>query len=123
MDAVEYLKAKARMTEKGASYACNIFCENCPIGIENNRTDMNCKRFEAYYPERAVEIVEKWAAEHPKKTRQSEFLKTFPNAVMSEGVVGISPCAIDVSYGAQQDCTQHCRDCQIEYWLAEVDND
>ena len=51
MDAVEYLKAKARMTEKGASYACNIFCENCPIGIENNRTDMNCKRFEAYYPE------------------------------------------------------------------------
>ena len=108
MDAVEYLKAKARMTKRGDGAVCNISCKDCPIGIDNNGVETNCRKLESYYP---------------KKTRQSEFLKTFPNAVMSEGVVGISPCAIDVSYGTQQDCTQHCRDCQIEYWLAEVDND
>ena len=123
MDAVEYLKAKARMTKRGDGAVCNISCKDCPIGIDNNGVETNCRKLESYYPEKAVEIIEQWAAEHPKKTRQSEFLKTFPNAVMSEGVVGISPCAIDVSYGTQQDCTQHCRDCQIEYWLADVDND
>ena len=121
MDAVEYLKAKARMTKRGDGAVCNISCKDCPIGIDNNGVETNCRKLESYYPEKAVVIIEQWAAEHPKKTRQSEFLKTFPNAVMSEGVVGISPCAIDVSYGAQQDCTQHCRDCQIEYWLAEVE--
>lgn len=118
MDAVEYLKAKARMTEKGASYACNIFCENCPIGIENNRTDMNCKRFEAYYPERAVEIVEKWAAEHPKKTRQSEFLKMFPNATPFH----IDPCNVDADMAIDSKCRRKsCIECREEYWSEEVE--
>lgn len=123
MDAVEYLKAKARMTEKGASYACNIFCENCPIGIENNRTDMNCKRFEAYYPERAVEIVEKWTNEHPVKTRQSEFLKMFPRVITDdEGVIYMDPCDVDTSYENENGCGNiACCDCKKEYWLTEVE--
>ncbi len=129
MDAVEYLKAKARMTEKGASYACNIFCENCPIGIENNRTDMNCKRFEAYYPERAVEIVEKWAAEHPKKTRQSEFLKMFPRVPMKNGLLLTNPCWVDStvkclkqkSDGVYEDAPEKCVECRRKYWLVEVE--
>ena len=115
MDAVEYLKVKTRMCDSLKE------CGDCPLDKINNTDNINC--FDRHYEKEAVAIVEKWSVEHPKKTRQSEFLKTFPNAVMSEGVVGISPCAIDVSYGTQQDCTQHCRDCQIEYWLAEVDND
>ena len=121
MDAVEYLKEKNRICRKYGEFPGDCF--ECPIGNDSGGCQAGVFENQKVTEEMLVQIVERWAAEHPKKTRQSEFLKMFPNAVMSEGVVGISPCAIDVSYGTQQDCTQHCRDCQIEYWLAEVDND
>lgn len=45
----------------------------------NNTDNINC--FDRHYEEEAVAIVEKWSAEHPKKTRQSEFLKIFPTVI------------------------------------------
>lgn len=79
------------------------------------------------YPERfekTYNIVEKWSDTHPVKTRQSEFLKMFPNAVIDEddGILCIRPCDIDERIG----CTngKGCDDCYRKYWLAEVtDND
>ena len=42
--------------------------------------------------EEAVDAVERWANEHPVKTRQSELLKLFPNAKSDEtGVSYICP--------------------------------
>lgn len=74
--------------------------------------------------EEMISKVEQWAKDHPVKTRQSEFLKQFPNAVVDEddGILGINPCAIDESIG----CTdgKGCDGCRRKYWLAEVtDND
>ena len=67
MDAVKFLKEKARMTNE-----CNILCDDCPVHAY-------CNHSEGKNAERMVAIVEKWAEEHPVKTRQSEFLKMFPN--------------------------------------------
>lgn len=74
--------------------------------------------------EETVLILEQWAKDHPIKTRQSELLKLFPNAVIDEddGILGIKPCYIDESIG----CTDEkgCDGCRRKYWLAEVpDND
>lgn len=74
--------------------------------------------------EETISKVEQWAKDHPVKTRQSEFLKMFPNAVIDEddGILGIKPCYIDESIG----CTDEkgCDGCRRKYWLAEVtDND
>lgn len=65
MKAVDYLKAKRRMTGN-----CHILCRDCPLD--------NCNELEADYPEQAVEIVEKWAKEHPVKTYLSILLEKFP---------------------------------------------
>ena len=58
----------------------------------------------------------------PKKTRQSEFLKMYPNARLnSKGVLDIQPCNIDTSYSTDH-CYFACGDeCQNAYWSQEVE--
>lgn len=120
MDAIRYLKEKARMTER-----CAISCLGCLLSTSNNKKGRHCKHFELNYPEEAVAIIEKWAAEHPVKTRQDEFLKMFPNAEMEGGVVKIDPCTIDRDNALYGDtvCNKYdvCNECRRDYWLAEVD--
>ena len=73
------------------------------------------------YTEKSVQIVEQWAKEHPIKTRQSEFLRMFPNAMINEsdGVLCITPCKIEgKSIGCQNG--KSCGECRREYWLTEV---
>lgn len=124
MDAVKYLKEAKRM--------CDVIgdCRKCPInGLVNGLVAViPCKlvedNLELANPEKAVEIVEKWAAEHPKETRQSEFLKMFPRAPlnpMNDMTIGIDPCDVDAKYKPHKGCDETlCSDCQREYWLAEV---
>lgn len=52
-----------------------------------------------------------------KKTRQSEFLKMFPNAGLKEGVMDICPLILDKSAKCFK---ANCRVCQKDFWLAEV---
>ena len=100
MDVVEYLKVKTRMCDSLKE------CGDCPLDKINNTDNINC--FDRHYEEEAVAIVEKWSAEHPKKTRQSEFLKMFPRVRTSDdGVIYMDPCDVDTSYENE----------------AEVDND
>ena len=72
MDALEYLKVKARMTNN-----CDT-CRNCPL--DNVENMMSCVVLESDCPEQAVEIVEKWVKENPVKTYLSVLLEKFPNA-------------------------------------------
>lgn len=52
-----------------------------------------------------------------KKTRQSEFLKIFPDALEEEGVMNICPLILDKS----AKCFKvNCKVCQKDFWLAEV---
>lgn len=112
MDAINFLKEKKRMC------ALNVGCLNCPIGILNNKFGEPCRDFEKNHPEDAVAIIEKWSAEHPKKTRQSELLKAFPNAEIENGVAVACPKSLDKNVNCEP---LNCDECTRKYWLEEVE--
>ena len=119
MDAVEYLKEAKRMCDTVGD------CRECPLNSSN--TVIPCKlvrdNWELTNPEKIVAIVEKWALEHPKKTRQSEFLNMIPRVITDdEGVIYMDPCDVDTSYENENGCGNiACCDCKKEYWLTEVE--
>jgi hypothetical protein len=71
--------------------------------------------------EETISKVEQWAKDHPAKTRQSEFLKLFPNAAINEddGALNIRPCHVDddIECGIAR---KSCDDCRREYWLTLI---
>ena len=114
MDAVEFLEEQYRMCE-----ALNSHCEECGLSYTNNKTDHVCGDFIKRHPEEAVAIVEKWAKEHPRKTRQSEFLKMFPRAKRGEdGLIVFCPKDFDSKIECGHD---PCGECRKKYWLEEVE--
>lgn len=69
----------------------------------------------------AVKFVEQWCAEHPVKTRQSEFLKLFPNAQTDSGC--LNACPMDVFGNMGIDCNKRtCFECKKAFWLQEVED-
>ena len=124
MDAVEFFKTVNRLCK-------NRSCAGCPICKKGMIKDMCMVRRTVMLGDASVESieemiskVEQWAKDHPVKTRQSEFLKMSPNAVIDEddGILCINPCAIDESIGCING--KGCGGCRRKYWLAEVtDND
>lgn len=114
MDAVTYIKEKSRMTKK-----CNIDCYKCPLAYENNGKDFSCTILEKCYPEKVVEIVENWSKEHPIRTRQSEFLKIYPNVMKDKNVIGICPLAVDTEFKYCEKYT-NCAACKKKYWLEDI---
>ena len=115
MDAVKFTRAAMRM--------CNAYyskCWSCPAG-----DDTSCKLDSSYgaiSAEEKVAIVEKWAKEHPVKTRQSEFLKLFPYARVKKanGLPIVSPCDLDVKLAGKCEGIP-CQECWKKFWLAEVE--
>ena len=105
----------------------NSHCEECGLSYTNNKTDHVCGDFIKKHPEETVAIVEKWAKEHPIKTRQSEFLKMFPNAQIFKEILAINPCAIDSSRFGIEECHAYddnnagCFACRKNYWTEEVE--
>lgn len=53
-----------------------------------------------------------------KKTRQSEFLKMFPNALINEDPETIAICPQNVD--GRIECDGKCYQCHKDFWLAEV---
>lgn len=114
MDAIKYLKEKKRMTKD-----CDVTkCTECPFWSGNNGEYTACGMLEGLHPEKAVEIVEKWAKENPLKTRQSELMKVFPNIFVDEdGVFIACPRNVDTSF----ECNANsCPECRKDYWLMKV---
>lgn len=117
MDAVEFLKTVNRLCRAEED------CSSCPLN--GYACDANLKDVARYYTLESVQDMvqkaEQWAKEHPVKTRQSEFLRMFPNAMINEsdGILCITPCNIE---GKSIGCPngKNCGDCRREYWLAEV---
>lgn len=116
MDALEFIKEAKRMCE---SYEA---CEACPANADGF-DDCRIDHMHDIDVENAVNIVEKWAKEHPKKTRQSVFLEQWPNAELdSNGVIVIDPCDINKTiYRKDNGCYNNkCDDCRREFWMQEV---
>lgn len=117
MDAVEFLKQFNRM--------CKAYnddgCKECPAYRYRCGEEFDGQE------EDGVSIVEQWAKEHPVKTRQSEFLKIYPNAeIGSDGHPSVGPCQLNVRliHGkAQKNCEDRgvCDKCRRDFWLKEIE--
>lgn len=71
--------------------------------------------------EKAVTVLQKWSDEHLKKTRQSEFLKLFPNAQMERRHLAFCPKLFDTTSICIKDGSGGCRVCIEKYWSEEVE--
>lgn len=114
MDAVKFMKEKKRMCK--SYFACT---EACLLRKPMDENGVTCLGYCFAHPEDAVAIVEKWSAEHPRKTRQSEFLKMFPNAKILNDIISICPKLINLELDLN--CNEDCVTCRKKYWLAEVE--
>ena len=116
MDAVEYVKQRKRMCD----YYKHNNCSKCPAFSCEECGGLN--GISTMFP-----IVEKWAKEHLAKTRQSELLKQWPYAKISDdGLPAISPCQLNVLFihgKAQKDCEDRgvCNKCRRDFWLKEIE--
>jgi hypothetical protein len=100
-------------------------CSDCPAKLDGGICGIRCSRYD-YAPDKKVTIVEQWAKEHPRKTRQSVFLEHYPEAKRSEdGVLTICPMAVSAAYRNEKGgCKTYscvCDDCRREFWLEEVE--
>ena len=105
MDAVEFIKQVRRMGKQKGEAIC--------FKLEEKDTEI-------------VEQVEQWAKEHPVKTRQSEFLKQWPDAEISDdGLPSVAPCQLNIELlqcESREDCEKRgvCGKCRDDFWLKEI---
>lgn len=108
MDAAKFIMTMRRICQ-------NSYCNDCVIGSFCGKTWDGWTEIDT---EEAVEIVEKWVEGHPVKTRQTEFLKKFPNTAVSHGTIDILPCWLDKTLA--EDCDdgypRECVECRKEFW-------
>ena len=117
MDAVEFLKQFNRM--------CKTYndcgCKECPA------YKYRCGEEFDEQEEDGVSIVEQWAKEHPAKTRQSEFLKQYPDAeIFEDRYLNVCPALISKEYRSEEtnECNQpefSCGKCKRDFWLKEIE--
>ena len=106
MDAVDFIKQVRRMGKQKGEAIC--------FKLEEIDTEI-------------VEQVEQWAKEHPVKTRQSEFLKQWPDAeIGGDGLPSVAPCQLDVRLihrESKVDCEDRgvCNKCRRDFWLKEIE--
>lgn len=104
MDAVKFLDKVDRLSKRGSTEE--------KMRYNDYRTSGDNTR--------AVKFVERWAVKHPAKTRQSEFLKHYPNARFFSGC--LNACPMDVFGDTEINCNaQPCIECKSNFWLAEVE--
>lgn len=117
MDAVEFLKEYNRMCGQTA-------CESCPL-YSDGGCDVLISFSKSLDLRECVETVERWAKDNPAKpvkTRQSEFLKMFPNANRDkDGTLHACPEIFEPEIKIE--CDGDCHRCKFkrDYWLQEVE--
>ena len=106
MDAVEFIKQVRRMGKQKGEAIC--------FKLEEKDTEI-------------VSRVEKWAKEHPVKTRQDEFFNQWPDAEIGyDGLPTVAPCQLNIELlqcESQKDCEDRgvCGKCRRDFWLKEVE--
>lgn len=119
MDAVEFLVNKARYC---IFSGCN--CEKCQIF---NECASDLDSLTKKQAQRMVDVVEQWSKEHPVKTRQSEFLKQWPDAeIGDDGYPSIAPCQLYKDMEEKDEngvCCKNCgcTECRRDFWLKEIE--
>ena len=106
MDAVEFIKQVRRMGKQKGEAIC--------FKLEEKDTEI-------------VSRVEKWAKEHPVKTRQDEFFHQWPDAEIGyDGLPTVAPCQLNIELlqcDSQEDCENRgvCDKCRRDFWLKEIE--
>ena len=106
MDAVDFIKQVRRMGKQKGEAIC--------FKLEEIDTEI-------------VERVEQWAKEHPVKTRQSEFLKMWPDAeIGDDGLPSVAPCQLYKDMEEKDEngvCCKNggCGICRRDFWLKEIE--
>lgn len=119
MDALEFLEEYKRMCDQ-------VDCEDCPLHSDGGCDTPIIFSKPMYSLRECVAAVEQWSKEHPRKTRQSEFLARWPAARLDDrGVLDILPCQMNpIQYRTPAGtCAtgMMCMDCRKKYWMQEVD--
>ena len=119
MDAVKFVKEYLRMCTKVDE------CEDCPV-YKTDFCAVPAKERSQESAEEIVDLVEEWSAAHPRETRQSMFLKQWPEAAIdSYGVLNLCPTPISKShrniYGKCTHAGVKCDKCRREFWMQEVE--
>ena len=115
MDTTKFMMAMGRICRSNQCEDCmlNFFCQKTWYAMTKDDV------------EKATKLVEEWLEleDHPVKTRQTEFLKKFPNAAVSHGTIDILPCWLDKTLA--EDCDdgypRECVECKNAYWGKEVE--
>lgn len=118
MDAVKFIEERERMCKMYAGCnECFGFDESgvCLLGITTGAS-----------PSKQIELLEKWIAAHPIKTRQSVFLEQWPDArIYANGALSICPNTVCIyRCRKSRECVEEvgaCDDCCREFWLQEVE--
>ena len=106
MDAVEFIKQVRRMGKQKGEAIC--------FKLEEIDTEI-------------VEQVEQWVKAHPIKTRQSEFLKQWPDAeIGDDGYPSVAPCQLYKDMEEKDEngvCCKNCGCgiCRRDFWLKEIE--
>lgn len=124
MDALKFIEERNRMCER--YWQVGGDCDGCPmVNVSECNELRNMVDDAGKAVGKVVETVEKWSKEHPRKTRQSEFLDMFPTASVDDvGVLNVCPAAVDNRY-MDEYCDNRtllsCQDCCREFWMQEVE--
>lgn len=127
MDAVKFIEERNRMCKSFEA----VYCKGCPAfnAFEDN---LYCAvdQESTLDATAQIAIVEKWSAEHPRKTRQSVFLERYPEANVdkSTGVLVLCPAALKKEYRDDRGaCNAYsiesgvCDNCRRAFWMQEVE--
>lgn len=106
-----YFAEKLRMTKRAKNGLCKLGCSNCPLCSINNNKGQSCTAFEMLYPEKVIEIVQKWSDAHPQKTFLTEFLKNYPNAPLDDDGAPKGVCPHTLGLTDIDDCDDNCVKC------------
>ena len=117
MDALEFLMERRRM--------CDSYSDCCDCSLESAHCVISHVTSDEDY-ERIIATVEQWSKEHPRKTRQSVFLKQWPEAeIDANGVVSMCPIPISAAHRGSNGSCKHpekrCSYCRSEFWMQEVE--
>lgn len=124
MEAPEFIIEKTRMCRM---LAVGIpVCQECPVLPKAKAHETSCTTYIKEHPHEAVRIIERWAKEHPRKTRQDKFLEAFPKVKRAvDGVIIVCPNDIDQEFSCPlrwgDSSADKCPGCRKKYWLEEVD--
>lgn len=122
MDAMKFLSEAKRMCNNAGP------CETCDANEFCGFTPEFPRDFgEVDQLQKMVKLVEKWAEEHPRKTRQSDFLRLFPQVMLTDdGIIDLCPSRLSENYRVPGttlcgSVDKNCSSCLREFWGQEVE--